>query len=323
MNDQLNQIIEKLQTAKYDDENYNIAKNALVKFYKEIHNCTHPQAEKAVDKVVSADQMDDWIKHKPEHLLGLAKGMLFMAKDTSSVAKTQKSEMPKPDPRKVFVVHGRNSRLRDDFFNFFRAIKLEPIEWSEAIKLTGAGTPYIGDILDSAFSKSQAIIVLLTPDDEVKLKDEFINNDEPIYEKELTGQARPNVLFEAGMAFGKNPDKTILVTIGDIKPFSDVGGRHIVRLDNSSSQRQEIADRLKSAGCAVSLDGKDWHKVGNFIVELKTPIGIVPPNTAICPNCSTTGRPVIMSPIPTDFVEIENATHECTKCGFKKDMNAK
>lgn len=323
MNDQLNQIIEKLQAAKYGDENYNMAKNALVKFYKETYNCTHPQAEKAVNNAAYADQMNDLIDSKSKHLLGLAKGMLFIAKDTSSVSKIQKSEMPKPDPRKVFVVHGRNSRLRNDFFNFLRAIKLEPIEWSEAIKLTGAGTPYIGDILDSAFSKSQAIIVLLTPDDEVKLKDEFINNDDPIYEKELTGQARPNVLFEAGMAFGKNPHKTILVAIGDIKPFSDIGGRHIVRLGDSSSQRQEIADRLKSAGCAVSLDGKDWHKVGNFIVELKAPIGIDPQSALICPNCLTNDRTVIMSPIPTDFVQIENATHECTKCGFKKDMNEK
>ena len=24
-----------------------------------------------------------------------------------------------------------------------------------------------------------------------------------------------------------------------------------------------------------------------------------------------------MSPIPSDFIEIENATHECTNCGYK------
>lgn len=168
--------------------------------------------------------------------------------------------------RKVFVIHGRNNRLRNDFFNFLRAIKLDPIEWSEALKFTGTGTPYIGEILDCAFSKSQAIIALLTPDDEVKLKGEFIDEDDPLEEKEVSGQARPNVLFEAGMALGKNPLKTILVTVGKIKPFSDVAGRHIIRLDNSGVKRQEIADRLKTAGCAVSLDGRDWHTVGNFVV---------------------------------------------------------
>ena len=41
-----------------------------------------------------------------------------------------------PDPKKVFVVHGRDSRLRDDFFSFLRALGLQTIEWSEALKLT-------------------------------------------------------------------------------------------------------------------------------------------------------------------------------------------
>lgn len=179
---------------------------------------------------------------------------------------TNSNNPPLPDSKKVFVIHGRNNRLRVDFFTFLRAIKLDPIEWSEAVKLTGTGAPHISEILDCAFSKSQAIIALLTPDDEVKLKNEFINEDDPVEEKEVSGQARPNVLFEAGMALGKNPLKTILVTVGKIKPFSDVAGRHIVRLDNSGVKRQEIADRLKTAGCAVSLDGKDWHTVGDFEV---------------------------------------------------------
>lgn len=36
-----------------------------------------------------------------------------------------------------------------------------------------------------------------------------------------------------------------------------------------------------------------------------------------CPNCSTESRPFRLSPIPSDFIEIENATHECSKCNFK------
>ena len=40
-------------------------------------------------------------------------------------------------------------------------------------------------------------------------------------------------------------------------------------------------------------------------------------NVPDCPNCSTTERKVFMNPIPKDFVEVENATHECPSCGFK------
>jgi CAP12/Pycsar effector protein, TIR domain len=40
--------------------------------------------------------------------------------------------------RRVFVVHGRNSAVRSAMFAFLRAIGLHPIEWSEAVKMTGS-----------------------------------------------------------------------------------------------------------------------------------------------------------------------------------------
>ena len=39
--------------------------------------------------------------------------------------------------RKVFVVHGRNLAARDALFEFLRAVDLHPVEWSEAVQLTG------------------------------------------------------------------------------------------------------------------------------------------------------------------------------------------
>lgn len=75
------------------------------------------------------------------------------------------SETPSTDKRKVFVIHGRNDRARQGLFTLLRSIGLDPIEWSEAIRLTGKGSPYIGDVLDAAFGAAQAIVVLQTPDD--------------------------------------------------------------------------------------------------------------------------------------------------------------
>ena len=171
-----------------------------------------------------------------------------------------------PDPKKVFVVHGRDSCLRDDFFSFLRALGLQPIEWSEALKFTGKATPYIGEALESAFGTAQAVIVLLSPDDEVRLSPELWEKDEDEKEKSVTLQARPNVLFEAGMAFGKNPDRTLLVAVGQVKAFSDVAGRHIVRLSNSPEKRNDIAERLRTVGCDVTTTGNDWLKTGHFVV---------------------------------------------------------
>lgn len=175
-------------------------------------------------------------------------------------------ELPAPpkDSRRVFVVHGRNDALRRSLFAFLRAIGLEPIEWSQAVLLTGRPSPYIGDILDAAFSEAQAVVVLFTGDDEARLRNELRCEADPPHEAELTPQARPNVLFEAGIAMGRDSNRTILVEHGTLRPFSDIAGRLTLRLDDSSVRRQELADRLRQAGCAVDLSGTDWHKEGEF-----------------------------------------------------------
>lgn len=168
------------------------------------------------------------------------------------------------DPSYVFVVHGRDLVVRDALFAFLRAIGLRPLEWSQAIALTNRPSPFIGEVLDVAFSKAQAVIVLLTPDDEARLRPDLLGPDEPDYERQLTGQARPNALFEAGMSMGRSPDRTIFVEIGRLRPFSDIAGRHTVRFDGSTQKRQELAERLKGIGCPVELSGTYWHTAGQF-----------------------------------------------------------
>lgn len=176
----------------------------------------------------------------------------------------QKLEDQTLDSTNVFVVHGRNLPARDSMFQFLRSVGLKPIEWSQATIMAKKGAPFVGEILDAAYSNAQAVVVLLTGDDEAKLKKEFLTNDDPMHEKELSPQARPNVLFEAGMAFGVHPDRTVLVELGQIRPFSDIAGRHVIKMNNSTEMRQELAKRLQTAGCAVDLSGTDWHKAGDF-----------------------------------------------------------
>lgn len=172
-----------------------------------------------------------------------------------------------PDPKRVFVVHGRNENIRRGMFAFLRSIGLEPIEWTQAVAMTGAAAPYVGEVLDTALSNAQAIIVLMTPDDEAKLLDQYLSEDDPAHDRELTPQARANVLFEAGLALGRAPERTILVEIGILRPFSDIGGRHVIRLDDSTQRRQSLANRLNTAGCEVDISGTDWHTEGVFDLQ--------------------------------------------------------
>ena len=197
-------------------------------------------------------------------------GGLELSKDNSpqtNVLLNKQGNNTMPDPKKIFVVHGRDNRLRNDFFAFLRALDLEPIEWSEALKLTGKATPYIGEAIDSAFKNAQAVIVLLSPDDEVRLSPELWKVSEDKNEKEFKLQARPNVLFEAGRAFGTHPDRTLLIEVGQVKQFSDVAGRHVIRLSNSAEKRNEVAERLRTSGCDVKNSGSDWLKTGNFNIN--------------------------------------------------------
>jgi len=165
--------------------------------------------------------------------------------------------------RAVFVVHGRNSTASEAMFTFLRALDLQPIEWDQAVGMTGKGTPYIGEVLDVAFERGQAVLVLMTPDDIAYQQPTFADGE---HDPEATpsGQARPNVLFEAGMAMGRNADRTILVELGELRPFSDVGGRHALRMNNSPERRQSLASRLETAGCAVDRSGSDWLRAGDF-----------------------------------------------------------
>src|SRR5262249_42196614 len=111
--------------------------------------------------------------------------------------------------RRVWVVHGRDERLRTGLFSFLRSIGLEPLEFGQARALTKKPMPCVGEILEVAFEHAQAVLVLLTPDDQARLRADLVRDSDPAYEKDLTGQARPNVLFEAGMALISHRDQTI------------------------------------------------------------------------------------------------------------------
>lgn len=173
------------------------------------------------------------------------------------------SEVTAERSRKVFVVHGRNEAARVAMFTFLRSIGLSPIEWSQAIAMTGHASPYVGDVLDVALETAQAVVVLLTPDEIAWLRAEYADGDEDP-EASPSAQARPNVIFEAGLALGRAPERTVLVEFGKVRQFSDIAGRHVVRVSDSVASRQEIAARLRTAGCAVDLTGIDWHSAGDF-----------------------------------------------------------
>jgi predicted nucleotide-binding protein len=165
------------------------------------------------------------------------------------------------ESKKVFVAYGRDERLRTDLFSFLRSAGLSPMEYDSILVEIGGASDYIGSIIDKAMDSAQAIVLIFSGDEIVRLRPELIVNKSI---EDSGYQPRPNVIFEAGIALSRFPDRTIIVEIGQVRQISDLLGRHVVRLNNTPERRKTLLQRLAAAGCDVDITGSDWLIVGNF-----------------------------------------------------------
>lgn len=156
------------------------------------------------------------------------------------------------------VVHGRNLRARDAIFQFLRSLGLSPIEWEEAVGETGMGAPHNLDAVRAAMDVGQAVVVVLTAEDQAGVLPEIADPGDP--DTDLRGQPRQNVILEAGMAMGIGRERTILVELGAIRRASDFEGLNVVRLNNGGPTRNALRSRLVNAGCEVDPAASDWMR---------------------------------------------------------------
>jgi predicted nucleotide-binding protein len=161
--------------------------------------------------------------------------------------------------KRVMVIYGHDEEANSALFDCLRAMGLQPQEWGQLIQQSQVGSPYIGAVLDEAFKSVQAVVAFFTPDEHVITRTSYASGQDS-----WRLQARPNVLFEAGMALATHPRETILLVLGHQELPSDLSGRHFIRLDGTVIPIKNLGDRLKTAGCAVELDGNDWLNPARF-----------------------------------------------------------
>ncbi len=146
---------------------------------------------------------------------------------------------------------------------FLRSLDLRVIEWEQAVHLTGEANPYVGDILAAGLEAADAVVVLATPDDIVRLDPALTDGaDDP--EVKEAKQPRQNVIYEAGMAMALAANRTLILATKGTKILSDIQGRHVAHLDNSAQARKRIVGRLQVLGLAVDDSGQDWLEAGDF-----------------------------------------------------------
>jgi hypothetical protein len=196
---------------------------------------------------------------------------LSLPASPTSLGSTQ--TVPTTDNKKVMVVHGRD-KARDDLFNLLRALGLEPIEWSAAVKSTGTTKPYTGQAVEAAFDMAQAAVILLVEEEQVALRMDLRNPKDPS-DAQVAWQPRPNVFYEGGIAVTSHPDRTIVLELGRPRTATDLAGVNTIRISSDQGWRHELASRLQDAGCPVNTEGTDWLKVGEFAeinVEFHLPL---------------------------------------------------
>lgn len=177
--------------------------------------------------------------------------------------------------RTVFLVCGRDDAAIAAVKAFLRALGLQIVEWDHAVAKIGIANPYVGDVVDQGLRMADGAVVLITPDDLVSLREDLQRDADGPLERQIQGQARPNVYYEAGIADTLGRDRTVIVEVGNPKSFSDAVGRHVVRYDGSASMRNTFVARLRTAGLTVDTTGNDWLSAGDVGPAVKSATDLV------------------------------------------------
>nr|WP_158102414.1 nucleotide-binding protein [Streptomyces africanus] len=164
--------------------------------------------------------------------------------------------------KRVFIVHGRDHRTRDELTKFVQALGLHVLTWedarTQATRKVGAGAPSTLQIIETGMDQCKVILVLMTPDETVELKNEFAESEGETLPAE---QPRPNVIFEAGLALGIYKDRTVIVETRSGRVFTDLEGINRISLA-SDSGKAGLKAQLAELCRVYPQDG--WEAVGEF-----------------------------------------------------------
>ncbi len=179
------------------------------------------------------------------------------------------------DMRKVFVIHGRNTKLRQSMFTLLRGMDLDPREWETLVAETKKGFPHNLEVVKRGLDSAAAVVALWTAEDFAHLRGDLASDEVP----ELpTLQPRPNVLLETGLALALKVDKVVVVRVGKLRGASDLDGLNYLTIEDSPAGkdfkwRKNLHDRLQTLGASVNTSGRtEYLSAGDFLDEPPIPM---------------------------------------------------
>jgi len=137
--------------------------------------------------------------------------------------------------KKVFIVHGRNTEIKETVSRFLEKLGLEPIILHEQ---PNAGKTIIEKFLE--YADVSFAIILMTPDDTGGLIGESFENQKP--------RARQNVILELGFFLGRiGRERTCIIFDQSVEVSSDYDGVLYVPFDNEGAWQLKLAKEMKNA----------------------------------------------------------------------------
>lgn len=219
--------------------------------------------------------------------------------------------VPSGDPRKVFLVHGRNAAAESAMREFLYALDLNVIGWTDAAneaRVKVNRQPYTLEVVAAGLQAARAVVVLFTPDDLVRLDPRVSRSQET----ELAGQARPNVVLEAGMILGMAEHKALFVRIGDQRPITDIEGINFVSIDVEDPRRgrEDLASRLRQGlKMPVTERYSRWIDTGDFRAAMSYLSESLPFELG-----SETSEPALLIPESDHRTELAREIKSIVKC---------
>lgn len=142
---------------------------------------------------------------------------------------------------KIFIIHGRDKRAVAGLQSYLESLKLSVLTVGD-LDAAQRGPATIYEIIERGINTADVILGLLTPDESVAL---FDPDTDRLEQDQIGWQARANVFFELGVAFAKSKEKTIIATLGNHRPFSDIFGVYHMRLDDPDAKKQ-LANKIST-----------------------------------------------------------------------------
>lgn len=215
------------------------------------------------DEVRHAGSLVQLIEHQKQLYQRRPPTVVVIPKPSSKVGDLTMNET-EGNPGLVFVVHGRNTQTLNELTAWLDAVGLHAKAF-EDVRAELGGAPTILQVVEKGISEARGVIILITPDELAFLRPELQRNRDTAGDRQRW-QARPNVLFEAGLAYAKAGHKrTLFLVAGVAELFSDVGGIVYMGLPQDPESKERLKTALASMGCTVRTDPKH-HQRGNFPV---------------------------------------------------------